>query len=364
MDTIPQVAAAMEQTLITTARELGRSSGFVQRAGKLDGASFTQAWVFACLATPMPTWEDISQSAATIGVAITPQGLEQRCTEAAATLLEQVLAAAVQQVIAAEPVAVPLLANFSAVFVQDSSTILLPPSLCERWRGCGGSDQTGDAALKLQVQLDLLHGTLHGPALQEGRAADQATPLWDTPPLPGALYLADLGYFRLRRFAAIDAAGAYWLSRYQQGTALFTADGQRWDSLLALLEHQQTAEVDLEVTVGVEQRLPARLLALRVPQAVADHRRHRLREAARKDGKQPSAVMLALASWTVFLTNAPQALLGLRAALVLGRARWQIELLSSCGRATAISMSRGVHSRGGSCARCMRSCWRWSSGIG
>lgn len=327
MDTIPQVAAAMQQVLTTTACDLGRSSGFVQRASKLDGASFTQAWVFACMANPMPTWEDVSQSAATSGVAISPQGLEQRCTEAAATLLEQVLSAAVQQVIAADAVAIPLLTRFTHVFVQDSSTIVLPSSLVERWRGCGGSSSHGAAALKLQVQLDLRHGTLQGPALQDGRASDQTTPLWEAPLVAGALYLADLGYFRLRRFAELEAADAYWLTRYQQGTALFTEDGQRWDNPLALLESQQSEQVDLPVTVGVGERLAARLLALRMPQEVADQRRRRLREAAKKDGKQPTALSLALAAWSIFLSNAPAELLTLRDALVVGRARWQIELL-------------------------------------
>lgn len=327
MNTIPQVAAAMQQILTTTARHIGRSTGFVQRASKLDGASFAQAWVFACLANPMPTWENLSQSAATLGVAISPQGLQQRCDEPAATLLEQLVAASVRQVITAEPVAIPLLDRFTAVFVQDSSTILLPPVLAQRWRGCGGSSSKNDAALKLQVHLDLRHGRLDGPALQDGRASDQTSPLWQTPLARGALYLADLGYFRLRRFADIEAAGAYWLTRYQQGTALFTTDGQRCDNLLSLLERQQTEHVDLPVTLGVHDRLPARLLALRVPQEVADQRRRRLREAAHKDGKQPSAVSLALAAWTLFLTNAPTELLGLREALVVGRARWQIELL-------------------------------------
>ena len=34
-----------------------------------------------------------------------------------------------------------------------------------------------------------------------------------------------------------------------------------------------------------------------------------------------------MAAWTIFLTNAPVELLSLREALVIGRARWQIELL-------------------------------------
>jgi hypothetical protein len=69
------------------------------------------------------------------------------------------------------------------------------------------------------------------------------------------------------------------------------------------------------------------LVAIRVPQAVADERRRKLRATARRKQVAPSAASLALAEWTVFITNAPPALLALDEALVLGRARWQIELL-------------------------------------
>src|SRR5439155_25374020 len=44
-------------------------------------------------------------------------------------------------------------------------------------------------------------------------------------------------------------------------------------------------------------------------------------------GRMPNAAQLALAEWTIFVTNAPEALLSVREALILGRARWQIELL-------------------------------------
>src|SRR5438045_50142 len=74
-------------------------------------------------------------------------------------------------------------------------------------------------------------------------------------------------------------------------------------------------------------RLPARLLAVRVPQAVADERRRVLRAEARKRGQAVSATRLALADWTILVTNAPAALLTLAEALVVLRARWQIEQL-------------------------------------
>jgi Transposase DDE domain len=327
MDTIAQVATAMREILTTTANTLARRSGFVQRTSKLTGAGFVQAWVFACMASPMPTWEDVSQSAATIGIAITAQGLEERCGESAATLLKEVLHASIQQVIATEPVAIPLLNRFPSVFIEDSSTIVLPPVLADAWQGCGGTTTHGNAALKVQVRLDLCCGTLRGPALQDGRAADQRSPLHTEPIVAKALYLADLGYWSLARFGRIASAGGFWLSRYQPQTALFTADGQRWDDVRRLLEAQGADHVDLPVTVGVDARVPARVLGVRLPPAVAEQRRQRLITEARAVGKPVSSELLHLAAWTIFLTNAPVAILSLREAVVIGRARWQIELL-------------------------------------
>src|SRR5262249_61845019 len=97
--------------------------------------------------------------------------------------------------------------------------------------------------------------------------------------------------------------------------------------LVAYPEASSTDSVEHQVTLGIAQRVPARLLATRVPQDVAAARRRRLRAAAQKKGRQVSAVRLALAAWTVLVTNVPAARLTLGEALVLARVRWQIELL-------------------------------------
>ena len=64
-----------------------------------------------------------------------------------------------------------------------------------------------------------------------------------------------------------------------------------------------------------------------MPQEVADQRRRRLRASARAKGQPVSALRLALAAWTVFVTNIPAEQLTVDEAIVLGRARWQIELI-------------------------------------
>jgi len=322
MTTVAELTHALQEVFTTTADALARRTGFVQRASKLTGAAFVQALVFGWLANPQASVEALAQAAAAVGVEISAQGLDQRFTEAAATFLEEMLAAAVQTVIAADPVAIPLLERFTAVVLLDSSTITLPAALALWWPGCSA----GTAALKLHVRYDLCRGCLSGLVVQEGRISDRSTAM-QTAPLPrGALRISDLGFFTLGVFAAMTAQGVYWLSRLAPGTAVYTQDGARWD-VLDLLAAQDTTTVDLTVTLGVDHRLPGRLLAVRVPEEVVNQRRRRLRADAKRRGKTPSAGQLAWCAWTIVVTSVPPTLLSLREALVLLRARWQIELL-------------------------------------
>jgi hypothetical protein len=315
----------MREILTTTADDAARTTRFVQRTSPLSGATFSQTLVFGFLGNPQATLEALPQTAAAFGVNISPQALDQRFTASAAACLHQVLLTAIARVITAEPVAIPLLQRFTAVYVQDSSTIVLPDVFAAQWPGCGGSTASGtSAALQLQARLEMCTGRLD-VQLQEGRASDRAAVL--PGPLPaGALRLADLGYWSLEAFAALAQHEVFWLSRLQMQTAVYDATGVRQD-LLTLLERQPTDTVELAVALGERQRLAARLLAVRVPQDVADTRRRRLRQAARDKGRQVSATRLARAAWTLFVTNGPAERLTWREALVLGRMRWQIELL-------------------------------------
>lgn len=326
MTTIPQVAEAMQRVLTTTAQRVARQTGFVQRDSKLDGALFAQTMVLGCLRRPETKLGDLTQTAASLHLQISNQGIDQRFTPAAARLLKEVLDAAATEIIAAEPAAIPLLQRFSAVIIQDGSTITLPEELSPVWRGCGGSSpEAGAAALKIQVRFDLLSGTLEGPLLQDGRAHDQSASFQKVP-RKRALHLNDLGYFSLDAFQDIDAHGGFFLSRLKVQTILFDPEGQRLD-LASFLKAQVEPRVDLPVQMGAQHRLPVRLLAMRVAASVAKERRRKLKAAARRKGQTVSKARLALADWTIFIANVPKELLTLEEALVLARARWQIELL-------------------------------------
>jgi hypothetical protein len=325
MKSVSQVAQAM-QTLFRQANQIARQTGFVQRESKLTGVLFVQTLVSAWLANPQATREALAQMAASLGLSISPQGLSDRFTQEAARFLQRMVEVAVSQVIAAEPVAIPLLQRFSAVILLDSTVIVLPDALAAVWRGCGGNTQEGtQASVKLQVALDVVCGVLQGPELQAGRTHDSNSTLQHAPLPKGALRLADLGYFSLDVFAAQAAQEGYFLSRLEASTVVFDSEQERLDLLTCL----QTSgpQVDLPIELGVKHHLQARLLAVRVSEEVANERRRKLRADAKRKGQQVSKVRLALADWTIFVTNVPGSLLTLEEALVLARTRWQIELL-------------------------------------
>ena len=315
----------MREILTTTAAEAGRTTRFVQRASPLSGATFSQTLVLGFLGNPQATLEELTQTAAAVGVEMSPQALEQRLTASAAAGLPQVLLTARAQGITAEPVAIPLVERFTAVDVQDSATISLPEVFAAQWHGGGGSlSSSASAALKLQARVERRPGRLD-VQLQEDRASDRAASL--PGPLPaGALRLADWGSWSREACAALEPHKGFWLSRLQMQSAVYDATGARQE-LLTLLETQPTDTVDLAVALGERQRLASRLLAVRVPQDVAETRRRRVRAAARDKGRQGSATRLALAAGHIFVTNVPVERLTWRAVWVLGRLRWQLALL-------------------------------------
>jgi Transposase DDE domain len=326
MTTIPQVAAAMQYVLTEVADKAGWQTGMVQRSdATFTGSRFVQTLVFGLGAKPRASLSDLTQMTAKLGVRVSNTALHQRFDRQAASCLEQVLAAAVRQVIVAEPLVLPILERFSEVVVQDSTVIILPEALAEVWAGCGGDPQAGNAALKLQLALDLRTGRLRGPQIHDGRESDRNATLHHDLP-PGSVRIVDLGFWDLVVLAELLERGVYWFSRAQAQTNLQTADGQWWE-LLDLLEEQGHQPLDLPVRVGKAEQVPARLIAVPVPAAVAARRREELRREARDSGKPLSQVRWALARWSIYITTIPEELLSLEEGLVLGAARWQIELL-------------------------------------
>jgi hypothetical protein len=321
--TVTQLAHALQDLFTTEAEHAARDSGFLRRLRTLTGPTFVQTLVFGWLDDPHATLDDLTDWAARLGCRLAPQSLHERFTPQAAACLAQVLHAAFDRVIAAQPTALDLLRRFRGVYLLDSTVLSLPASLAGVFPGCGGRPGEGRAALKVQLRLELTSGALEALTLHAGRAADLRAALAHAPLPEGALLLDDLGYFAVDRLQHYDAQEVYFLSRVQAGIAVTDADGRRWH-LADFLKAQPDPRVDVAVRV---RDLPCRLLAVRVPAAVAAQRRQRVRRDARDRRHGVSRRRLAVCEWTVLVTNVPAAQLSLPEALALRRVRWQIELV-------------------------------------
>jgi hypothetical protein len=326
MEIVSQVAEGMQAVLTEAADIIGRKTGFIKRLRKFSGARFVQTLVFGWLSNPDSTVEELCQTAATLGIDISPHGLNKRFTQEASDCLQKMLESAVSQVISDDPVVIPLLQRFNGVHIQDSSTVSLPDELAVIWAGCGGStNQNTSSSLKLHLRLDLNTGKLSGPYLLSGRLHDMNPQIpWESLPV-GALRIGDLGYYNLEEFGEMDSDGLYWLSRVKTNCVLHY-HGKRWDLQGLLMEHCKD-RMDIQVLLGVDKPLPCRLLAVRVSDAVAKLRRCKLISEAKAKGKPVSDKALKLARWAVVGGNIPYEMLSLDEAFVLMRTRWQIELI-------------------------------------
>lgn len=322
MSILAQITDAMQEILTENADMIALETQLIQRQRKLTGSNFIQTLVFSWLDNPEATLEDMAQIASALGLDISAQGIDKRFDQKASNFMRKMLELAIGKVISSDPVAIPILNRFNGVYIQDGSLVSLPDELYHIFPGVGNSVKKTSSSVRLQIRWNLTDGQLTGhihPGREHERSVEMGTLSG------GSLRIADLGYFSLDEFMKMNHDGVYWLSRIKSQCDVYDMEGKKWDLLEFLEKHCQN-ELDVFVYLGVK-RVPCRLLACVVPEEVVQSRIRKIKEYARKKGVTPSKKLLKLARWTVMGTNVPWCLLTLIEALVLMKARWQIEML-------------------------------------
>jgi hypothetical protein len=317
MTTIPQMCAVLQQVLTEEAQRQGRTTHWHQRRGKLDAATFVQTVVLGWMEQPHATLSQLTQMAATLGVRVTGPALSQRFTKAGSELLKGVLETALGQLVAAEPVAIPLLQRFpGGVYVLDSTVID-----GYEWQGCGGSGPA--CALKVQVAWDLLTGCLARGELVDGRRHDTQTATQQVVWPAGSLRLADIGYLSRESLQALTAGGVLAVTRLKAGTVVYDRAGRRIE-VAARRRETGAGLTDWPIRMyGVN----CRLIALPITAEVAAKRRGVWHDTARRKRQRVSAQAEEWADWTLVVTTASPEMLSAAEVLACFRARWQVELL-------------------------------------
>jgi hypothetical protein len=320
-----------DQTVEVTARE----TKFVRRKSEITGLNFLKAVVLGFLEKADSSLNEIAQSFLDLGVEVTPQGIDERINAFSVAFLRAIFAQVLELFKNKCRLPLAVLQQFSAINLVDSSTKSLPDNMADEYPGCGRVG--AQAALKIQLVFDFLHGNLNQVALETGKDPDQGYRAYLQVVAGGSLTLVDLGYFCLDAFRAIANKSAYFLSRYFYPTVLLDRFGKRID-LETLLRKQTGNGRELQVKLGcrAQHQIPCRLIILRNPEAVTEKRRRRAKEHAKKRGTPLSQTYLFLLGWTLFVTNVPETMMSLKQVYDFYRIRWQIELIfklwkSYCG---------------------------------
>ncbi len=117
MLSITALAPTLQRLLTPVADRAAPTSRLMRRrGGTVTGATFVQPCGFGWVSHPDASLSQLAQTAATCGLDSTPQGVDERFTPAAATCLKTVLDAARRELPAADPVALPLLRRFKALY--------------------------------------------------------------------------------------------------------------------------------------------------------------------------------------------------------------------------------------------------------
>jgi hypothetical protein len=318
-----------QRVLTEEVEDMAWKTETIKRRRKFDAATLVQTLIFGFWQNPEERVSGLVQIAQRREVGVTESAMSQRFSPECAELLKWTLGRLVELCLTAEPVDIPLLKQFSAVVVEDSSTVTLPEELAEIWQGCGGAAGASPAAIKVMVSWEMLTGKLQECRLEDGRTNDQKgrAPLEDLP--AGSLYLADLGFYDLQVFAQFIGTKKnrrYVVSRCHPKTQLLTRSGHQLN-LKGLLPRQVGAVREMGVLCGKKQKLLMRLVMIKVSEQVAKERQAKIGEAARKHGREPEAETLELAYWTLLLTNVPRKWATYEEIIVFLRLRWQIERL-------------------------------------
>jgi hypothetical protein len=334
---------------LTFLDQAARASGFLKRVSrKLAPAGFVKAVMLAA-ANLRTSFNAIAlHTGHADAEACSRQNIHKRCNAAAVAFMRAVLdhAIALKTPVLPAPAAA---ASFKRIIIQDGSVIRFHDSAAGDFPA-----DSGASGMKAMLRLQFAYDYKSGRTLIATPAAYSHTDTAAAGELlgelkPGDLCIRDMGYYKAEWFQRMDDAGVFYLSRLKPEVKIPREDGGPPMGLDEFLRGVRGPVFDKTIRVGAGRGYNTRLVAVRVPEEVAAERRRKLHEEARKRKKTPGALRLALAGWTVFVTNIPTETASPEELRKLYGLRWHVELVfkalksNGCLRALAVHASNRHH---------------------
>jgi hypothetical protein len=150
---------------------------------------------------------------------------------------------------------------------------------------------------------------------------------------PNDLFIFDLGYSIAYTLKIIDEKNAYFVSRFNYAAInLYLKEGELYNkfNILEALKKLNSDETifEFECYAGnKDEKIKVRLFAIKSPEEVANSRRRKLNQNAKKKGRTPKKESLQLCGWSFYMTNIPvEKGIDIRTILAFYPIRWSVEL--------------------------------------
>jgi hypothetical protein len=305
--------------------DLGRASGFIRRQRIVSGLGFAQLCIQGAEESGLnASLTQLLAQAGKLGMALSPEGLNERFTADAEYFMERLFAKVAGWHIE-EELELNTLDVFSEVLVEDSSNWQLPPGLKARFKGFGGG--ASDAGIKLNLRIGLKSANWQ-LCFRNATAPDNTSPMGSIS--ARSLLLRDLGYFKIDDFRSIEKSKAFYVSRFKFDTNVYlSADlTEKPIDLLTISRKMKVNEVrQIWCYIGRVERFRTRLVLQKVPAKVAQAKRKKLKEDKQNKRKNLSEDRLEFCDLNAFITNLSQDSFCAQQVMNLYTIRWMIEII-------------------------------------
>jgi len=208
---------------------------------------------------------------------------------------------------------------FGRIVVQDSTIVKLPAKLFDEFSGVSNGYTTVCNA-RIQGIYDLISRSFIDFSIDKYSKNDSlAASALEI--LANDLVLRDRGYLRNDEIIRIGGADAYCIYRHITGTIYRDRETDAVVELEKILSKNEY--MDIDVCLNDESRTPIRIVAAPVGEEVANIRRMKAKNEMK--GHNPSARVLFLMDWTIFIVNLPRDKFSFKTILALYGLRWRIE---------------------------------------
>lgn len=343
------MSAIKEKLGILPIKELAKSTEFEKRAPKKIGCEdYVYSFVQCILNGDISQASWCRELSKVIGEPVSEQALQGKVQFRHEEFSEKLLQAALEHTMKnnVPHACCEILSRFESVKLHDSTCVKMPIGLFDFLPG--SRSRGGDNAMaRIQLSMDLLKNSYSKVALTSFRNNDQSYALEIAKNASkGELHLFDLGYFQKELLGQLNEKEAYYLCRYFE-VCLFTPSpkGAKEDKEdkedkgkdakainvvkhLKKLDRQGVTRWDVQLEMGREERIPLRVVAVKLSQKITQKKIRRSKEKRRQEGRKGhNADYNYLLSWNIYFTNVPSTVLAAKEIFRLYSLRWRIEIV-------------------------------------